>query len=197
MHAPVQGARLRGRRDRMLGIARRRRLHRRCNRSTRCARCRSGTRLHTGSPTFRSRRKCSRAVKPRSLSFADGDVDPAEAFILRDLGMNALLMLPIRVVGTLMGPRRALRDAAPSLRGGRHRGRAVPRCLRPSAGSRRWQPPTRGSSDRRSTSCRRIRKGGPDRVRGRRSSARHQAAGISRSARRRTPTPRRRRRIRA
>ena len=40
---------------------------------------------------------------PRSLSFADGDVDPAEAFILRDLGMNALLMLPIRVLGRSWG----------------------------------------------------------------------------------------------
>ena len=41
--------------------------------------------------------------EPRSLSFADGDVDPAEAFILRDLGMNALLMLPIRVSGRSWG----------------------------------------------------------------------------------------------
>jgi hypothetical protein len=43
--------------------------------------------------------------EPRSLSFADGDVDPAEAFILRDLGMNALLMLPIRVSGHSWGGR--------------------------------------------------------------------------------------------
>ncbi len=41
--------------------------------------------------------------EPRSVSFADGDVDPAEAFILRDLGMNALLMLPIRVSGRSWG----------------------------------------------------------------------------------------------
>ena len=33
------------------------------------------------------------------MSFADGDVDPSEAFILRDLGMNALLMLPLQVRG--------------------------------------------------------------------------------------------------
>ena len=33
VHAPVQGARLRGRRDRMLRVARRRRLHRRCERA--------------------------------------------------------------------------------------------------------------------------------------------------------------------
>jgi len=38
-----------------------------------------------------------RTGEARSVSFMDGDVDPAEAFILRDLGMNALLMLPIRV----------------------------------------------------------------------------------------------------
>ena len=44
-----------------------------------------------------------RTGEPRSVSFADGDVDPAEAFILRDLGMNALLMLPIRVGGRSWG----------------------------------------------------------------------------------------------
>jgi hypothetical protein len=37
------------------------------------------------------------------MSFAEGDVDPAEAFILRDLGMNALLMLPVRVRGKAWG----------------------------------------------------------------------------------------------
>ena len=44
-----------------------------------------------------------RTGEPRSVSFADGDVDPAEAFILRDLGMNALLMLPIHVGGRSWG----------------------------------------------------------------------------------------------
>jgi GAF domain-containing protein len=39
----------------------------------------------------------------RAVSFVDGDVDPAEAFILRDLGMNALLMLPITVSGSPWG----------------------------------------------------------------------------------------------
>ncbi len=39
----------------------------------------------------------------RAVSFADGDVDPAEAFILRDLGMNAVLMLPLRVSGRSWG----------------------------------------------------------------------------------------------
>jgi hypothetical protein len=37
------------------------------------------------------------------VSFVGGDVDPSEAFILRDLGMNALLMLPVRVRGTAWG----------------------------------------------------------------------------------------------
>jgi diguanylate cyclase (GGDEF)-like protein len=36
-----------------------------------------------------------RSARPRAISFADGDVDPAEAFILRELGMKALLMLPL------------------------------------------------------------------------------------------------------
>ena len=44
-----------------------------------------------------------RSAEPRMVSFADGDVDPSEAFILRDLGMNALLMLPIRVRGNAWG----------------------------------------------------------------------------------------------
>lgn len=41
--------------------------------------------------------------EPRAISFAHGDVDPSEAFILRDLGMNALLMLPLRVEGRTWG----------------------------------------------------------------------------------------------
>jgi diguanylate cyclase (GGDEF)-like protein len=38
-----------------------------------------------------------RTGQPRTVSFTDHDVDSAEAFILRELGMNALLMLPLRV----------------------------------------------------------------------------------------------------
>ncbi len=44
-----------------------------------------------------------RTGEARAVSFADGDVDPAEAFILRDLGMNALMMLPITVGGRAWG----------------------------------------------------------------------------------------------
>jgi diguanylate cyclase (GGDEF)-like protein len=44
-----------------------------------------------------------RTGQSRAVSFVDGDVDPAEAFILRDLGMSALLMLPIRVGGRSWG----------------------------------------------------------------------------------------------
>ncbi|MGH3126884.1 MAG: diguanylate cyclase domain-containing protein, partial [Gaiellaceae bacterium] len=44
-----------------------------------------------------------RSGEPRAVAFADGDVDPSEAFILRDLGMNALLMLPVRVGGVSRG----------------------------------------------------------------------------------------------
>ena len=44
-----------------------------------------------------------RTGEPRAVSFAEGDVDPAEAFILRDLGMNALMMLPILVRGRAWG----------------------------------------------------------------------------------------------
>jgi diguanylate cyclase (GGDEF)-like protein len=44
-----------------------------------------------------------REREPRALSFADGTVDPSEAFVLRDLGMNALLMLPLYVRGVPWG----------------------------------------------------------------------------------------------
>ena len=44
-----------------------------------------------------------RVGEPRTVSFAEGDVDPSEAFILRDLGMNALLMLPVAVQGKAWG----------------------------------------------------------------------------------------------
>ena len=44
-----------------------------------------------------------RTGEPRVITFADKDVDPSEAFILRDLDMSALLMLPIRVAGVTRG----------------------------------------------------------------------------------------------
>ncbi len=44
-----------------------------------------------------------RSGEPRAVSFLQGDVDPAEAFILRELAMNALLLLPLRVEGRPWG----------------------------------------------------------------------------------------------
>jgi diguanylate cyclase (GGDEF)-like protein len=44
-----------------------------------------------------------RSGQPRAVSFLDGEVDDAEAFILRELGMNAMLMLPLRVHGRPWG----------------------------------------------------------------------------------------------
>jgi GAF domain-containing protein len=44
-----------------------------------------------------------RSGEPRRVSFLDGEVDDAEAFILRELGMNAMLMLPLRVHGRPWG----------------------------------------------------------------------------------------------
>jgi diguanylate cyclase (GGDEF)-like protein len=44
-----------------------------------------------------------RTGQPRAVSFLHGDVDPAEAFILRELGMNALLLLPLHVAGRQWG----------------------------------------------------------------------------------------------
>jgi diguanylate cyclase (GGDEF)-like protein len=44
-----------------------------------------------------------RVGEPRAISFLEGEVDPAEAFILRALGMNAMLMIPLRVRGRSWG----------------------------------------------------------------------------------------------
>jgi diguanylate cyclase (GGDEF)-like protein len=44
-----------------------------------------------------------RTRRSRAISFAEGEVDPAEAFILRELGMNAVLMLPLTVDGRPWG----------------------------------------------------------------------------------------------
>jgi diguanylate cyclase (GGDEF)-like protein len=44
-----------------------------------------------------------RSGEPRAVSFLDREVDDAEAFILRELGMNAVLMLPLRVGGRTWG----------------------------------------------------------------------------------------------
>ncbi|HET9460383.1 MAG TPA: diguanylate cyclase [Gaiellaceae bacterium] len=44
-----------------------------------------------------------RTGRPSTISFAEGDVDPAEAFILRELGMNAVLLLPLKVAGRSWG----------------------------------------------------------------------------------------------
>jgi diguanylate cyclase (GGDEF)-like protein len=44
-----------------------------------------------------------RTGEPRAVSFVDGDVDPAEAFLLREFGMNALLMLALQVEGGAWG----------------------------------------------------------------------------------------------
>ncbi len=41
--------------------------------------------------------------EPRAVSFADDEVDPAEAYILRELGMSAVLILPLRVEGVAWG----------------------------------------------------------------------------------------------
>ena len=44
-----------------------------------------------------------RQGEPRTVSFLEHEVDSAEAFILRELGMNAMLMLPLRVHGRSWG----------------------------------------------------------------------------------------------
>ncbi len=44
-----------------------------------------------------------RSGEPKTVSFAESDVDPSEAFVLRELGMNALLMLPMQVRGRAWG----------------------------------------------------------------------------------------------
>ena len=121
--------------------------------STRSARSRSGTRPRTASPTSRSRPRCCASGEPRAVSFADGDVDPAEAFILRDLGMNALLMLPMRVRGNAWGLVELYEMRHRRFSGGGRRGRAVPRRAGRAStrGGRRLG--RRDAAGRRSTSC--------------------------------------------
>jgi diguanylate cyclase (GGDEF)-like protein len=43
-----------------------------------------------------------RTGEPRAVSFLDGDIDP-EAFVLRELGMSSLLLLPLQVKGEAWG----------------------------------------------------------------------------------------------
>jgi diguanylate cyclase (GGDEF)-like protein len=43
------------------------------------------------------------SVEPRSISFLDDDLDPAEAFVLRDLEMSCALLLPLVVRGGAWG----------------------------------------------------------------------------------------------
>ena len=64
---------------------------------------RSGARPRWWIADFPLTAEVLRTAEPRAVSFADGDVDPAEAFILRELNMSALLMLPLRVRGTAWG----------------------------------------------------------------------------------------------
>src|ERR671918_3224032 len=44
-----------------------------------------------------------RTGEPHAVSFVEGDVDPAEAFLLREFEMNALLMLALQVEGEPWG----------------------------------------------------------------------------------------------
>ena len=41
--------------------------------------------------------------RPRALTLADDDVDPAEASVLHELGFSSLLMLPLQIGGTTWG----------------------------------------------------------------------------------------------
>ena len=151
---PVQGTRLRGRRDRHALRRGSSATSSSTRPSTRFARCHSVTKRRIGSPTSRSRPTCLRTGRPRAISFADGDVDPAEAFILRELGMNAVLMLPLQRCRSPMGARRALRDAASTVHGGRHRRGRVPRRAGRAPARGRGRRRRAAGSDRASTSFR-------------------------------------------
>lgn len=54
-------------------------------------------------PEFPLTAEVLRSGRPHAVSFLDDAVDRAEAFILRELGMNALLMLPLLVDGEAWG----------------------------------------------------------------------------------------------
>ena len=125
--ASVQGARVRRRRDGLLRVARASATTSSTRPSMRSARSRSVTRPRTGSRDFPLTAEVLRSGEPRAVSFVDGDVDPAEAFILRELGMNALLMLPIRVGGRAWGLIELYEMRLRRFARGRRRRGAVPR----------------------------------------------------------------------
>ena len=98
----MQGPRLRRGRDRLLGVTRRRRLHRRRDEHA-LREISLGDEAAYRIADFPLTAEVLRTGESRAVSFLDGDVDPAEAFILRDLGMSALLMVPIVIAGRAWG----------------------------------------------------------------------------------------------
>ena len=115
----------------------------------RSARCRSATRRPTGSPTSLSPPRCCGAVSRRRSRSPKVTSIRSEAFVLRELGMNALLMLPMQRTRQCVGARRAVRDAPSALQRRGRRRRRVPRGAgREATGGRgrhrrRPQPPRR------------------------------------------------------
>ena len=94
-----------------------------------------------------------RTGEPRAVSFLHGDVDPAEAFILRELGDERASPAPPRVsTSRPWGFVGALRDAAPRVHRGRHRHRAASSPTRRSVVWRRWERTPRPLAGPRSTS---------------------------------------------
>ena len=95
-----------------------------------------------------------RSGEPKTVSFAEGDVDPSEAFVLRELGMNALAHAADAGTRQSVGARRAVRDAPSALQRRGHRRRRVPR------GAGRAAARDRGRHGRRPQPPRRLRAAG-------------------------------------
>ena len=130
-----------------------------------------------------------RTGEPRAVSFLDGDVDPAEAFILRELGMNALLLLPLARRRPAVGARRAVRDAPPPFT---EDDVAIARFLddagRAAAGRRR-EPTARRRRGPRSTSFRPTKSAARPRTQVGAAAARRPEAATGRRVPRRSRSP--------
>ena len=153
----------------MLGVTRRGRVHRRCDRAhaPRGLARRRGHLSHRRLPA--DGRGPTTWWSRRMVSFADGDVDPSEAFILRDLGMNALLMLPL-VRGKAWAHRAVRCDSGASATRTSPSPSSSPRRRR--GGSR--SPDTADPAPEPSTGCPMRLCAGPQAARGRRTVARLQ-----------------------
>jgi GAF domain-containing protein len=76
-----------------------------------------GGTLHLGHgylvPEYPETQEVLQTRRPRALSLADADIDEGEALILREMGFDALLMVPLEVRGEIWGLVEVYRTGTP------------------------------------------------------------------------------------